>query len=164
MGIETILKSITKMNDVQDSGMDVSKAVAIPETEADPLAVENFADRMQQRVNTENNIGDRSVLQNPEAVLAENRLQLHQAMIDNNTSLPVTLGEKLTAARMNRGEESRTKELLNVVADMFEKDAISHSDLYRIQVLASMSKLEVIQNSSFSKGMDAGLKTLLKNS
>ena len=164
MGIETILKSIMRTNDVQDSGMDVSKAVVIPETEADPLAVENFANRMQQRVNTENNIVEGAVLQNPEAVLAENRLQLHQAMIDNNSSSPVTLGEKLTAARVNRGEESKTKELLNLVTDLFAKDAISHSELYRIQVLASMSKLEVIQNSSFSKGMDAGLKTLLKNS
>lgn len=164
MGIETILKSMMNISRVEAaSGMDASNAVSIPKTAADPSAVSEFANRMQQGVNADNNISGKIALQGPEAIAGENRLQTHQAMNDNNSVSPMTLGEKLEHARANKAEDSTTKQWLESVTDIFEKNVLSHTDLYRVQVLASLSKIEVAQNCSFNKGLNEGLNNLLKN-
>ena len=163
MGIETLLKSMMNMSRAEASGMDVSNAVSIPKTAADPSAVAEFANRMQQGVNADNNISGKISSQSPEVLAGENRLQTHQAMNDNNSASPMTLGERLEHARANKAEDGSTKKWLESVTDIFEKDVISHSDLYRVQVLASLSKIEVAQNCSFNKGLNEGLKNVLKN-
>ena len=163
MGIGILLKSIANMSRAEAAGMDVSNAVPIPKAAADPSAVAEFANRMQQGVNTDNNISGKVASQSPETLAGKNNLQTHQTMNDNNSASPMTLGERLGSARINKVEDSSTKKWLNSITDIIEKDVISHTDLYQVQVLASLSKIEVAQNCSFNKGLNDGLKNVLKN-
>lgn len=84
---------------------------------------------------------------------------------------PVTIGEKLEAAHSNAGqvpgmeqaETGSTKQWLNTITDILGSQTLSLPDLYRVQVLASMSQIETTRNSSVAKTMDDSLKTLIKN-
>jgi len=135
----------------------------MPASFADPSAVAEFSKIMQKGLNQESNPGRVTGGQTPDAFPGPDRLQGHQSLNGPVSVTPMTLGERLAADRIDQTKNPSTKEWLDTVTDIFEKDTISFPDLYRVQVLAGMAQIETTRNSSVSKSMDGGLKTLLKN-
>jgi len=163
MGIENLLKSMLNLPRAGASDMGSFPGVPVPEFAADPSAVAEFSKMMAQGLNRESHIDGVTAPQSPDAVPGQNRVQIHDRLDEAASVSPMTLGERLGSARVGQAEHSGTKQWLNTVTDIFEKDAISYSDLYRVQVLAGMAQIEITRNSSINKSMDEGLKTLLKN-
>lgn len=146
MGMDTLLKSMMALSRTGASEMDASPgAVPLPEVAADPSTAARFSKMMTEGLE-ESSMGDGVTAPQPP-----------------DRSTPRTLGETLGSARVDQTEPKGTEQWLNTVTHIFEKDAISHVDLYRVQVLAGMAQIETTRNSSVSKSMDEGLKTLLKN-
>ena len=156
MGMETILKSMMNLSGADASAMDAFRSVSVPKAAADPSAVTEFSKIMERGVSRESNIDGVTAPHPPDAVV-------RQTMNEVVSTSPTTLGDRLASARIDQTDGNR-KQCLNTITDIFEKEAISHSDLYRVQVLAGMAQIEVTRNSSVNKSMDDGLKTLLKNS
>jgi hypothetical protein len=155
MGIETLLKSMLNLSRPEGGDMGPSGAIPIPGAKADPSAVAEFSKRMDLGGNRENAI---------DGVAGTDRVQGHTPLDGAVSTAPATLGDRLALAGSGRPEESNTKQWLNTVTDILEKDAISLPDLYRVQVLAGMAQIETTRNSSINKSMDEGLKSVLKNS
>ncbi|MBI9092608.1 MAG: hypothetical protein JEZ12_25610 [Desulfobacterium sp.] len=152
--MDTLLKSMMTLSRPGASEMDASPGVPLPESAADPSAAARFSKLMAQGLEMGNTGNAVTALQPPEALTESSRVEV---------PAPTTLGETLGSARVDQTEHKGTEQWLNTVTNIFEKDVISHVDLYRVQVLAGMAQIETTRNSSVNKSMDEGLKTLLKN-
>lgn len=164
MSMEAILKSLMSLSGSPTPGADISGDLALPGSPANPGAVKEFETLMQQGVNTETKIEAAPGIGNQDPVAAETMNQKVLSPDKTGSDSPATLGERLAEARANQPENSHTKQWLDTIIQILEKDSISHSDLYRVQVLAGMAQIETTRNASVNRGLDSGLKTLLKNS
>ena len=163
MGMDTILKLMTNLSRA-DAGpaMDTSQAVPIPRSAADPGAAAEFSKLMNQPTDHLQVTGN--TLKAADAPMVTPHTETGYAN-------PITIREKLEAARSNRGrvsemaqtETDTTKQWVNSITDIFDSQTLSVPDLYRVQVLAGMAQIETARNSSVAKTMDDSLKTLIKN-
>lgn len=142
MGIETLLKSVMDLSVTQPAELKGAGNITIPGAKADPADVDAFTRAMMPKTES--------------AALVEPAVK---TMSDTPVEPLKTLGntQNLTS------EDPKTKQWIETVTDIFSKDSLSPSDLYRVQVLAGLAQIEVKRNSSVTRGMDDGLKTLLKN-
>ena len=137
MGIEALLKNLAV-------GMEpnpVQGRVPLPRQGPDPHAVAQFSLHMEEGVG--GSVGT----------------------IPKDGPGVNTLGELLTRTQVEGGRDSGKSEAwLNTIFDLLQKEEVSHMDLYRVQALASLTQVEITRNSSVTRSMDNGLKTMLKNS
>ena len=143
MGIESLLQSMMNLSRAQALEVPQDGNVPLPKGKADPVAVDEFS-----RIMASDSKGIEGA-----AASGKDVEQPAQA------SMQVQEPDRLPESQ----EQGYAKEWLNSVTDIFSKDAVSHSDLYRVQVLAGLTQVEVTRNSNVTKGIDDGLKSLLKN-
>jgi hypothetical protein len=163
MGMDTILKLMANLSQA-DAGpaMDASQAIPMPKSAADPGAAAEFSKLMNQPADHLKITGDG---------LTTTNVPMVNSQAETGYANPITIGERLEAARLNPGQVSglaqsetdTTKQWLNTITDIFDNQTLSVPDLYRVQVLASMAQIETTRNSSVAKTMDDSLKTLIKN-
>ncbi|MDY0220909.1 MAG: hypothetical protein RBR67_07215 [Desulfobacterium sp.] len=161
--MDTILKLMTNLSRAEAGpAMDTSQVIPMPKSGADPGAVAEFSKLMNQPANHLRINGD---------TLTTTDIPMMPPQTETGYANPVTIGEKLEAAHSNAGqvpgmeqaETGSTKQWLNTITDILGSQTLSLPDLYRVQVLASMSQIETTRNSSVAKTMDDSLKTLIKN-
>lgn len=151
MGIETLLKafaSSTQAGPAAEPG-----AVALPASQANPSDVKAFNDAMAK--DTVKPAG----IDGPDGFF-RGQAQAVPKGIDPDSMK--TLGDRMKA-REAMADNSPTREWINTAVDVVQNGTIAFPDLYRVQVLASMAKIEATRNSSINKSMDDTLRTLLKN-
>ncbi len=163
MGMDTILKLMTNLSRAEAGpAMDTSQAIPLPRSAADPGAVAEFSKLMNPPADN---------LQITGGSITSTDAPMIPPHTETGYASPMTIGEKLEAARLNPGrvservqtETDTTKQWLNTITDIFDSQTLSVSDLYRVQVLAGMAQIETTRNSSVAKTMDDSLKTLIKN-
>lgn len=59
-------------------------------------------------------------------------------------------------------DEPATETYIRTVTDIFQKEDLSHSDLFRVQVLSSLAHVEITRNASITKSLDDGMRSLIK--
>ena len=59
-------------------------------------------------------------------------------------------------------DEPATEKYIHAVTDIFRKEDLSHADLFRVQVLSSVAHVEITRNSSISKSIDDGMRSIIK--
>ncbi|WP_153307498.1 hypothetical protein [Desulfospira joergensenii] len=143
MGIETLLQSMMNLSRAQALEVPQDGNVPLPKGKADPAAADEFS-----RIMASDSKGLEAA--------ADPGKEVEQPA---QASMQVQEPDRLPEPQ----EPGYAKEWLNSVTDILGKDAISHSDLYRVQVLAELTHIEVTRNSNVTKGIDDGLKSLLKN-
>ena len=172
MGMDSILKLVANISRTDaGSTMESSMGIGLPRSAADPSAVAEFSKVMDQGVNTEIKSNGVTSAQNVHGIPEVKNSHALTSLNDAGYANPATLGEKLSSAspatgfdkRINQTETSSTKEWLNTITDIFDKETLSFPDLYRVQMLAGMAQIETTRNSSVGKSMDDSLKTLIKN-
>ncbi len=163
MGMDTILKLMTNLSRAEAGpAMDTSQAIPTPRSAADPGAVAEFSKLMNPSADNLQITGD---------TITSTDAPMVPPLTETGYVSPMTIGEKLEAARSNPGrvsemvhtETDTTKQWLNTITDIFDRQTLSVPDLYRVQVLAGMAQIETTRNSSVAKTMDDSLKTLIKN-
>lgn len=168
--ISSVVNSLIRFLPLESTGMPISSTVSLPPVSPDPSAMAEFSARMQQQK------GDFAV-QSSEKINENNEFRpINGARTDSvkdtgfpekigkMNDVPSTLGERMATHGMEHSDGGATTKWLTEVTDIFKRNAISHADLYRVQVLAGMAHIEATRNSAVNNGIDNGLKTLLKNS
>lgn len=146
MGIESVLKAMASVN---SQGADApGEGVALPGGGADPKAVAQFSEQMQAGESVQ-------PLENP-ASPESHRVE----------AMPHTLGQRMEAGlppEISEPEKSHMSQWLDSVTDIIGNEALSHTDLLRVQALAGLAQIEATRNSAVNNSLDNSLKTLIKN-
>lgn len=154
MGIDAVLKSVADAV-FQKPPLEKSQAVALPANAPDPDAVNAFKAAMN------------SGYQGIPPVEGVNSAQVDGVGSFHFSGDLETSPGALAPRKANPDQPSsdiQSEKWINSVLDVFEKESITHSDLFRVQVLASIAKVEVTRNSSITKSIDDGMKTILTSS
>ena len=145
--LDTALKALSPES--RTGRPDPQDGPALPSKAPDPQAVEAFQKAMAGDVPP-----GPSKVDSPEGVDRQTGLRFPGDM------------EPGSAPRAPGDEASRItpEEYVKTVGEIAAKPDLSHSDLFRLQVVSSMAKIEITRNSKITKSLDDGMKTLIKSS
>lgn len=139
MDISSLTHAAAKLAEAAEAAAPAQTAsgVPLPDAPADPEAVAQFRDAMQ----------------GPQGA------EFHSAAPEGVDKSQLAGGAGVDAVAEGGGLQAYA-----TMMQVLSKDALSHADLYRVQVMAGMASIEAQRNASAVSAMDRGLKTMLKDS
>lgn len=163
MGIEglarTIAQALLKTASPGDAGaVEPSDAVALPANGANPETVKAFRQAMdagQPPLAAETD---------PTGQVSHNTALHFAGDMDPVLKKPVAGPVSDYSIQDATRDKMSPEAYIKTVTDILGKENLSHADLFRVQVLASVAKVEIIRNSRITQSLDNGMRTIIKSS
>lgn len=159
MGIDAVFKSLA---DRVINSQPATQAVALPAQAADPHAVREFNLAMAGTPPVEG----APPAGTPEAGRIDGMVHFSgdiEAGTRTGTGTRLESGALPPADGPAAADGVTPEKWVGSVLDIFQKESLSHTDLFRVQVLSSIAKVEITRNSSITKSIDDGMNTILKS-